>query len=235
MTLVRGTDVRSGMSVLTSMFLTLAQATPPWAVRDPDPLPDASWFDRLVLESPGAIVAGIALLVVALILVGRRAAWGKRAVLIGACSAALGIGIIALSLVIQTDREAITQSSERITLAVANADRPVMEDLLASNLTVTYFGAPQGIGKKETIERVTTLRTNGVLAGVKATVDRIEASADNQRFGRSQVKVSASGDITGGYPTMSWWKLEWEKIDGTWKVVSVEPISIPGISNPSGR
>ena len=223
------------MAFLTTLSSLLAHITPPWAVRDPDPLPDASWFDRLILESPGAIVVGVVLLVVALIIVGRRAAWGKNALLVGACVAVLGGGIIALSMALQTDREAIDKSTQRITLGVANADRTVMEELLADNLTVTYFAAPQGLDKRGTIERVTNLHTNGVLAGVKASVERIEASADNQRFGRSHVKVAASGDITGGYPTMSWWKLEWEKIDGTWKVISVEPIAIPGMSNPSGR
>lgn len=218
-------------------FTTLLhiQATPPWAVADPPPLPDPSWFDRLILESPGALVLGIVLLVIGGVIAGRRAAWGNRVLAIAGTVALLGIGIIAVSILVQTDREEITSRTERITAAVVNANRQEMESLLGANLQVTYFGAPQGMNKQETIERVTTLHTTGILAGVKAGVSAVQAAADNQRFGRSQVKVSASGDITGGYPTISWWKLEWEKVDDEWKVIAVEPISIPGIKNPTGR
>jgi hypothetical protein len=218
-----------------SVSSVLAQATPPWAVRDPDPLPGPSYFDRWILESPGGWVVGGIFVVVALIIAGRRAAWGIRAVIVAGIIAALGAGVIALSAIITTDREIIDTRTRQITAAVVNADRQEMERLLGANLQVTYFGAPQGLNKSETIERVTTLHTTGILREVKASVAEVQASADNQRFGRSQVKVSASGDITGGYPTVSWWKLEWEKVDGEWKVIAVEPISIPGMSNPSGK
>lgn len=213
----------------------LAQATPPWAVRDPDPLPGPGLFDRWILESPGGLVLGGVIVVIALIIAGRRAVWGNRALVVGGVIAALGAAVIAVSMLIETDREVIARRTEEITAAVVNADRGEMNRLLGANLQVTYFGAPQGLNKQETIERVTTLHTTGILAGVKAGVAEVQASADNQRFGRSQVKVSAAGDITGGYPTLSWWKLEWEKVDGEWKVIAVEPISIPGMSNPRGK
>ncbi len=219
-----------------SVILTLlAQAAPPWAVRDPDPLPGPGMVDRWIFESPGALVLGGVIVVMALIIAGRRAAWGNRALVVGGVIAALGAAMIAVSVLVQTDREVIKVRSEEITAAVVGAKRAEMERLLAANLQVTYFGAPQGMNKQETIERVTTLHTTGILAGVNASVAEVQASADNQRFGRSQVKVSASGDITGGYPTLLWWKIEWEKVDGEWKVISVEPLAIPGMSNPRGR
>ncbi|MBU6412467.1 MAG: hypothetical protein KGS45_03260 [Planctomycetes bacterium] len=213
----------------------IAHITPPWAVRDPEPLPGPGLVDRWVLESPGSLVLGGVILVIALIIAGRRAVWGNRALVVGGVIAVLGAAVIAASLLVQTDREVIQSRSEEITIAVVNANRSEMERLMGANLQVTYFGAPQGLNKQETIERVTTLHTNGILREVKASVAEVQASADNQRFGRSQIKVSASGDITGGYPTLSWWKLEWEKVDGAWKVIAVEPISIPGMSNPAGK
>lgn len=213
----------------------LAQAAPPWAVRDPDPLPGPGFFDRWILESPGGWVVGGVIVVIGLIIAGRRAVWGNRGLIVAGMVAALGAGVMVLSALMTTDREMIDLRTREITVAVVNADRQEMERLLGANLQVTYFGAPQGLNKSETIERVTTLHTTGILAGVKAGVSEVQASADNQRFGRSQVKVSASGDITGGYPTLSWWRLEWEKVDGEWKVISVEPLAIPGMSNPRGR
>jgi hypothetical protein len=223
------------MDALLMLTHVLAQAMPPWAVPDPAPLPESSWFDRLILESPGALVLGLVLVVIAGVVAGRRAAWGNRVLVVAGVVALLGVGVAVLSMLVQTDREEIAARTQRMVAAVVGGDRQDMETLLGAHVQVTYFGAPQGLNKQETITRVTTLHSTGILAGVKAGAASVQTVADNQRFGRSQVKVSATGDITGGYPTLSWWKLDWEKVDDQWQVVGVEPISIPGMRNPTGR
>lgn len=180
---------------------------------------------RLLFERPGlqGVLAGAALLVT---LAGwwwarYEPAAAKRWALGAAIVAALGIaGQFAANLV-TTDRERIEGVLEQARAAVERGDAPALVAMTDKSLIAEGRDREQFTRWLEGLFRQVKIRT--------PRIQRMRITFEND--GAATVVVSGVATIeTQGYKQVATatYKLELDRIDGHWKIVSLEPQESPG-------
>lgn len=224
-----------GMAVM-AVIAVMACTTPALAqLQPPEPLPSGPLGPRLLFESPWSLVLALSLLGIAVGL-GRLGALrpaGHRGVLRGVAMAVavLAITLAATQALVRTPKEEISSRTRELVAAVAEGNSQTLRALLADGCTATYFRAPEGIGKEQIISQVTGAFGSGEPAD--ATIGVLQAVADNTAFGRAQLRVTVTHDLTERFPYGSWWLVHWKKKDGgQWQAIEIRLLSAPGFSGP---
>jgi hypothetical protein len=193
----------------------------------PAALPAPPAIDRFLFQLPWSLATASALFVLAIIMARAAALMrtGKRAPLRAAAAAlllaAVGAGVI--QALVTTKSEAIHDRTEQLVDAVSRGDLIAIDRLLAADATATYFNAPDGIDKDTIMDHVA--RQFGQGREANARIAELSSIADNERFGRSQLRVVVTHDVTAGYPIGSWWGIDWRaKPDGTWEAIKVSAL-----------
>jgi hypothetical protein len=196
----------------------------------PPAFPSSPLLQTLLLESPGGWFTAVALAILGIVLlikfrrIAIRIAGGVCLLLAGA--------VTATHMLVVTDHEEVMARTRQVAQAAAAANTAELHRLLAPTFQGKYFAAPSGIDREETIRRCQNFFA---VSPVELRVSDVDVVIDNERFARSQVLVSGRGDLTGGYPALSWWVLVWEHTSEGWQVTAAEPFSMQGMRNPGGR
>ncbi len=203
----------------------LAQLTGPTADSVPA-LPPAPFYDAWLFESP--LPLAIVLLVVGLgggfvlLQAGKR----RGALVAGVLGPLLAVGAFAAGAAVETPRETLAASTADLVNATASADGAAMRSLLHPDVSLRPGSArfiPEITGRDRLIDEADRL---------PRAVDRVmvletRAGLDGPRVGRTQVRlrVFGPGDQLYGH---SWWGLDWQRHDGEWTAVGIEPLWIQG-------
>lgn len=199
---------------------------------EPPALPAAPFWERLLFEQPLASVAAAILALAAILLLVRGATRAVR--IVGVAFLPLALVFVAVPWLVETDREAIRRHARGLAEAAAAGRFEVLERDLAPDARAVYFEARLGIGKEAIIERMRQYFGDG--GRIDLSVLSVRSGMDGPRIGRTHLKVRVQARETGGFPNLSWWRLDWRKLqDGRWQCNYVEPLSITGIQNPGGR
>ena len=190
----------------------------------PPPLPSPPLHQSLFLETPGSWVVVLLAITIAAVLITRHRRSLKYT---GIAACVLAITVAALQYSIVTDREEILIRTRAAVLAVARADGAALAKLLAPNFKASYYNQPAGIARDETIAESKKYFADNP---VDVNFGEVQAAVENDRFGRAQVQITASGTQTSGYPFTSWWSLAWEKTSNGWQISRAEmtqPTNLP--------
>lgn len=199
---------------------------------EPPALPAAPLWERLLFEQPLASIAAAILALSAILLLARGATRTVR--IVGAGLLPLALVFVAVPWLVETDREAINRHARGLAEAAAAGRFEVLERDLAHDARAVYFEARLGIGKEAIIERLRQYFGEG--GRIDLSVLSVRSGMDGPRIGRAHIKVRVQARETGGFPNLSWWRLDWRKLqDGGWQCNYIEPLSITGIQNPGGR
>lgn len=196
------------------------------ALTTPPPLPDPSLVDRVLFESPllgpGPMVIAA---VVAVFTMNARARLVKGLVIAATLLVVAG-GLLALSTLITTPREAVLARTRELVGSVARADAGEVSEALSDDPEVRYagFSAPSREALVATIVR--TMGPGGVGELQSWRISELQGTIDGPRVARSQALVRATHKATA-LPASAWVLMHWERgEDGRWRCFAVEPLDI---------
>lgn len=207
-------------------------------------LESPSLVPYLLLENPW-ILAG--LLIVAagaafVVLNNRRRA--RAALATGGLLALLGVGVIALAMLVTTDREQVGSSTRELIHAIARAEPGPVDRLLSEIATLAIEGALRDEFDKEQIIGLVrdAAARDGVydagganVAAVEHRIREVRIGLESDVIARSQVNVVVTPSITN-IPTGTWWELDWDKHpDGAWRVRRIELVWVAGVRSIGPR
>ena len=195
-------------------------------------LPPVPLLER-PLESPWIIVALLAMVGLGIFWVLNSRGKAVRGlvfagVFLGA-GALLGVG----SLLVVTPREVMRARSAALTHAVAEGDVATVRSLVHPSAKLYFFRARDGWGFDRVIDFVET-DMRGQYAVREVSIGEIEAALDGPEVGRTQVHAKVTPESTG-VPLGVIVRLDWQRIDGQWRVVRIEPLWVAGAGDVSGR
>lgn len=221
--------------------MCLASSPAAAQVQAPEPLPSGPLGPRLIFETPWSFVVAAVLLAVAIGL-GRAAALrpvGRRAPARAAALVfvALALGVVIAQAVVRTPREQLALRTRELVDAVAAGDAERLRPMLAADCTASYLRSQSGIGKELILAQVVEAFGSGEPA--EARVGVLQTIADNDSFGRAQLRVTVNHDLTSGYPLGSWWMVRWQRragasggSGGMWEATEIRLLAAPGVSGP---
>lgn len=196
------------------------------------PLPEPGMYELWVLEQP--LLPSVVLVIIALsvLYIMRHSPRFKRVALPIALPALLiAAGIYALGTATVTDREVLRERSRALVQSVADGDRAALRAMLADDARLaSVFANASGADR---IVTLATTRNPGVVRS--AEVGQVNAGLYGQRVASTQIRVRTQGDML---PSLSWWRVDWQRPDETgddWTVTHIEPIWIQGFSDPGPR
>ncbi len=205
-------------------------------------LPPTPMMQRLVLESPWAI-AGLLLVLGAasfLLLNARRRA--RHGLLAGGVCVALASCVVLVATLVTTKREELVRDTESLFDALARADAGRVERLLGPAATA---GAPGALRKDLTRDELLDLvrdardargeyRVAGDRIGVQDyRIREVRAALASHTIGRSQINVVITP--TSGTITPTWWELDWDRIDGRWRLRRIDLVWVAGVRSIGPR
>lgn len=202
---------------------------------DVAPLPEPSAFQRFVLEQPTLPAVALAVLgVVAFFALRGSATSAKHAPLALLALLALAGLLLATGTLVQTDREFLIDRQDALIDAVANADIPVLDRMLAQDALFRGVQAPflrDGLGREQILATVRSIL--GERYDV-STVGRIERQAviDGPNAARTQIYLRVATENSG--QTWAWFLIGWRLDPGPsgepeWKAIEIEPLFISGV------
>lgn len=137
---------------------------------------------------------------------------------------ALGLVVSIVAFVVVTDREVLRARSATLTAAVAGGDGATVRTIVHPTAEVRRSMA-DGWNLDRIVNFVSTLPT--AYGVTDHEIRRIEAAKDGPDVGRTHVHVRVLSEQVGT-PLPVVVRLDWQRIDGQWWVVQIEPLSIPG-------
>lgn len=196
-------------------------------------LPQPSFIEYWLYESPWMIAAAIVILCITGLIATRYKPKAKKIALpmclVGFLIAA---GLIATGSFITTDREILIDRSKQLIHAAANADESQLINLLDEHIS---FQADLGILKRSQTGRaaIITLATNHAAPIIESVkVKEVRAGLFGPRIARTHIKIHIQGDLI---PPNSWWLVDWTKQNddsstdpNDWVVTHIEPLWIQG-------
>lgn len=216
-------------------FITLAQAgalgrRSASAVPELDAPPQ---FEQYVLVSPWPLVALlIAAGIVGFFVLNRLGKPARLSVGALALGVLLGVGIALAAALVTTTRERIMIQTRAFIDAAARADAATADPLLAPDFEL------RGLGNVKAMDRARLLsiieKDMAARWAVKEhSISTLRSIADLPNTARSQVQVSVT-PREFPYPMSSWWLLRWRmEPNGVWRMTSMEPQQIDGVSSPA--
>lgn len=206
---------------------------------DVAPLPEPSAFQRFVLEQPTLPAVVLMVLGVVAFFAIRGSASAKHAPTVLFTGLAFAGLVFAAGSLVQTDRERLIDRQDALIDAIAAADIPTLDRMLAPDARVRGVQAPflqDGLGREQILGTVRSIL--GERYDV-STVGRIERQAviDGPNAARTQVYVRVATENAG--QTWAWFLIGWRLDPGAsgepeWKVIEIEPLFISGVLSYNG-
>ena len=192
-------------------------------------LPDPSMLSHALFENPiPLVILAVALGLAAYALAARldRRRVGLAAV---GVAAVLGVGLVALSRTIQTDRERVQTQTWALVAAVAEADGGVLDRMLSPDARLYARGTSSGWDKGAIINWIeTTLGPGGVYEIEAHRVREVQAEiGPSGRIARTRARVTVTpveSSPLGFVCMMTWHETE----AGEWRLIEIEPLWLQG-------
>lgn len=208
----------------------LAQGLAGLDAKAPTPLPGAPLMHHLFLESPAllaVLLVGLSIVTFAVLAMRGKPRVARIAVACGALTAGT---VIAISMLIETDREKIGTLTKEMISAVAAGDAATLDTILADDAVLLSPLSGQPLPKSDVLARVATdFRPGGRYHIRDHRVLELQAEAEDTPRGRVQVKVRVTP--ADGPPTPVWVRIDYEKdAAGQWRAGGIAVVSMGGIS-----
>jgi len=192
-------------------------------------LPDPPVLQHALLENPiPPVILAVALGLAAYAVAARFNR--RRAGLMGAAiGLALGGAVLALSVLVRTDRERVQARTRELVAAVATADTVALDTILADDARLYPKGATMGRDKDEIIAWVERYLAPGGLYAVEShSVREVQAEIrPNGKTARTRATVVITP--TDGSPTRFLCMLAWEESSpGEWRLIEIDPLWLQG-------
>ncbi|MBL8746831.1 MAG: hypothetical protein JNK58_10805 [Phycisphaerae bacterium] len=190
-------------------------------------LPPSPPFDRWVLEQPlplsaACVVAGIAVMVAL-----HRRGEMKRGALVGSVLMLVGVGVLALGMLIETPRERLRALTSEFVRRVFLADGDWAAAHLSDSLVVASAGeAYRRLGKAELVASI----RNFAMFRAKEWSERSRGSVlDGDGIGRTQSTVRVTAGYIGNQMIPSTWEFTWRRGAGDqWQITRLECLTMWG-------
>ena len=194
-------------------------------VPDPPPLPDGSIVERLLFESPMAVIAIVIALTCVLFFRARGHSDSGRSGLIVLVGSALAVLIGAVAAIVETNAERLREITITLVADAISGNAERVGATLHDECTLIEPFSRDEMDRDRILKGIRDrIPTFGITD--HAALDA-RAYAPNDRFGRVQVKVRVN--ISGAGVHFSWWELEYERqADGAWCVIRIKPLSMSG-------
>jgi ketosteroid isomerase-like protein len=212
------------------MIRLLAQGVAGLDAQAPPPLPGPAFWPSLFLERPAlaALLAmGVSLVAFAVLTARGRMRQARIAVALGVLAAAL---LVAVSVLVVTDRERMDEATRRMIRAVAAADTADLDLVLTPDAVLLSPLSGQPLTKSEILAGIAAdFRPGGVYEVREHRVLELQAAPEGPDGGRVQVKVRITP--ADGPPTPAWVRIDFERAaEGEWRVGGINVFSVGGIA-----
>ncbi len=207
---------------------TLAQSNP-FTIPSPQSLPGPAMWEWALLEHGWAPALAIALLGVVL---GARVSGRRRSLVMG-LAGLLALGCLVLDRAVETGREAMRATTRRLVAGVTAGNPDLVRGDLDPQVRLYSYLHRQGADLDQILDQVGTKLHAGEWAVRDASILELQAAQDGPDVGRVQVKVRVTAEAAG-VPVFSWWALDF-RLDGSWRAVRIEPLSISFVADSRAR
>jgi len=208
----------------------VAQGSNVLSIPDPAALPSPPMVEHLFLEQPGYVMAVLMVGAIVVSLVLNARGQTRRGMMIAAGAVALAMGVFGVSRAVETDRERVTKNTVDLVHATATGNSGRVGELIFESVRLLNVAE----GEMDRALLLTRVReyfgTGGKWAIQEHAILDVASAKVGPNTAVAQVKVRAT-PAGSGFPVLSWWKINWQKEGGAWRVVSIEGLSanVPGI------
>ncbi len=216
------------------LFLMTAQLDlPSPMLRD---LPYPPLLQRLVFESPWAVAGLLVVLGVGVFVYLNARRRARQGLLVAGVCMVLGAGVLLVASVVTTKREELLRESRVLFDALARADAPTVERLLGPAASAGAAGALRDdLTRQELLDLVRDAQEAGGeyrVAGERIGVldyriREVRGAVVSDTIGRSQINVVITP--TNGTIAPTWWELDWDWIDGAWRLRRLDLVWVAGV------
>ncbi len=193
-------------------------------------LPPTPLLERFLFEQPLLPTAVLAVLAVIAAVAFLRRNQRKRGLIVAGVLAVVAGGVYLTATSVTTERETLLDRTEAVIGATAQAQGPILQDMLTENALLRTSGAiarvlPSVEGRDEIITKVEQNLGGRYRVTRWEILDR-QATIDGPNVGRTLIRVGVEAEAASR-THYSWWRLHWERgPDGVWRCFELEPLWI---------
>ena len=175
----------------------------------------------ILFDTPLWIVAGLALVGIALFVVGNnRTDVTLRNVGLGVVG--VGVLLVLLSWFVDTDKEKCLKNTRALVKSVQDRDWTKFDQLVASNVTVRVPVAGTIYKSRDTLHKAT--ETAAEKFGLRNNTVLSTQAVDTGDFIKVGISVLSEGSV--GYPLTTSWEMEWQDGSAGWQMTDLNAIKI---------
>lgn len=199
-------------------------------------LPSPPLMERFLFESPWALAGLLVVLGVAAFVYLNARRRARQGLLAGGACIALGVGVLLVAGIVTTKREELLRESRVLFDALAKADARTVERLLGPAASAGAAGALRNdLTRQELLDLVRDAQDAGGeyrVAGERIGVQdyrirEVRGALVSDTIGRSQINVVITP--TNGTITPTWWEMDWDWIDGAWRLRRLDLVWVAGV------
>ena len=199
-------------------------ASPPMMVGMLADAAQSGWLPYLLFESPGWLMAGLAMGFAITRVLGRRLGNPQLMHLSWIAAGLIGV-IFALSYFVTTPREELGMALKDLLLAIEDKRLDDVR-LMVDEQAMTQFMGDE-LTREQMLTRIDAVQFDDIiLLGSSAVMDK------QQGYGITGLRVNAKGTVADFPGTnVSEWAIRWRLVDGRWVAVRLDCIKI-GFNRP---
>ena len=184
----------------------------------------SGWVPYLLFESPGWLMAGLAVFFAVTRILGRRTG-NKRLMHLSWIAVGLIAALFASSYFVTTPREQLTVALKELLLAVEDQRLDDIRTLIDEQATAAYVGeesAPPFLSvvltREQMLALIETVEFDDII--LLSSYDELDSQAG---FGRTIFRVNAKGTVADFPGTnVSEWVIRWKQVGGRWVAIRLE-------------
>ncbi|VAX41674.1 hypothetical protein MNBD_PLANCTO03-701 [hydrothermal vent metagenome] len=213
-------------STLLPVLAQLDILTPPPSLPS---LPDPPMLSHALFENPIPLVILVVALGLAAYTIAARLDRRRIGLAAIGVAAVLGVGLVALSRAIETDRERVQAQTRALVAAVAEADGGALDRMLSPDARLYARSTSSGWDKGAIIDWIeTTLGPGGVYEVEAHHVREVQAEiGPSGRIARTRARVTVTpveSSPLGFVCMMTWQETEADE----WRLLDIEPLWLQG-------
>ncbi len=210
----------------------LAQSTLGAESQSVPSLPDPPPLVHYTVENPWPLVIGLAILSVVLFWLFITGRAGNRPWIIWTARVLVPVCVLlaVIAPYVKTERELLSERTDELVKRAAAADTGELSQMLAPEVSLRLLGGENRYSRERIMDLVRQY------PGGKAPVnwhkiDRHQATMDGKDLARTQVhvRVKSKEATMFDFPVGSWWRIDWRRSNGEWKVAGLECMQIDGV------
>jgi len=179
----------------------------------------SGWVPYLLFESPGWLMAGLAVGFAVTRILGRRSGNPRLLHLSWIAAGLIGV-VFALSTFVTTPREELGVTLKELLLAVEDKRLDDVRQMVDEQAMVQFMG--DELTREQMLARIEAVQFDDIiLLGSSAVMDK------QQGYGITGLRVNAKGTVADLPGTqVSEWAIRWRRVEGRWVAVRLECIKI---------